>query len=255
MNFFTDRVASRVQSAQRMPLVRVICVVLFSIGIVDFSARFMISVLRGPLRVEDPARWSLLVYYSPSLQLLLFLVIAAASISLFIKSKPLWRWPTIPTACPIGRTRTFGLGIFGACLALILAAPLPTPRQTGGIISISLELSSMLASRYTLLLLIPIVLFLAGACAICLEVFIRGVVFKCFASRFNLLIGIAVSCLVSYFFWPLGSPLYGVVIALISSLLYYRTRVLGPSIVACMSFLCAIGPVSLLFHKMAQNYW
>jgi membrane protease YdiL (CAAX protease family) len=234
-------------SAQ-LPFKRVVIVSLCSLCIYEVTARYLSSILLSNLRVTDPAQWARVAYNSLPAQLLLFIVIVMASISLFLPIKPLLLWRSKTKPVPAGFPKTLGFGIIAAAIALAAAVPLALARQSGGIISTSLQVSSILAPRHPLLFLLPIGVLLVSLCAASLEIFIRGIVFRGIAVHSNLFLAIVTNCLVSYFLWPLSNPVCGVVIALASALLFYRTRSLWPSIIACTLFLLAVGPLSLLFH-------
>ena len=248
MSRHNNKMDRDIQAAQ-LPLSRVAFVSILSLCIYEIAIRYVASILRGSLRVDNPGRWSKIVYLSLPAQLLFFIAIAIVSISLFSPIKSLFNWQSKGSPNDISTPKVIGLGVVGAAVALTITLLISTSRQLGGILSISLQVSSIVAPSYSMLFFIPIAAFLVGACAVSLEVFIRGVIFRGIATHLNVPVAVAISCLASYLLWPLSNPISGVVISLVSSLLYYWTRTLWPSIVACVSFLTALGPASLLFHR------
>lgn len=235
--------------ASQFPLARVLLAGCATVCIYGLATSYTASVLNGDLREVAPQKWTKIAQYSLPAQALLLILIAATSIAFFRPIASLFHWEQrTEIRRRISIWKIVGLGVGGAISALILSMPLKSSIGTG-IGSMALHLGNIVAPNIELFLVVPIAVILTFAFALSIELLIRGIIMRGLAAHFGLPISIVISCFVSYIYWPLACPLWGMVIAVISSLLYYRSRTLWPSIIACAIFIIAVGPLSIFIHR------
>jgi membrane protease YdiL (CAAX protease family) len=218
----------------------------------EATSRYGLRILRNrAVGTGDISRWAHIVYLSFTAQLVLFLVITAVSISFFRPTKLLLSWNKDQNNTDMHSGKLIGIGVAGGVSAVILVClALWNKPPGGGILSISLVLINTVAPAYATTLALPVTLVIVVATAICLELFLRGVVFRSFAVKAGLPAGIAANCLVSYWFWPLPNPVSGVIFGLVSAVLFYQLRTLWPSVIACGFFVTLLGPFEFMSHNI-----
>lgn len=142
------------------------------------------------------------------------------------------------------------IGLLGGIAASLIASPLPAFGIYKGVEAAAIQITEFVDYGHSAMLVLPIALALAFVVALCTEVLFRGIIFRSLTDHASMLAAAIASCLLCSLVWPVYNPVAGIILGMISALLFHRTRRIAPSIIANITFMLLGLSFSIVFHRL-----
>ncbi len=186
-------------------------------------------------------------YGYPALTLL-FLLAMVAVVLAYRPGRLLFAWP--PADGKVGHRpiKSIGLGAIGGLVVSALAAPLVLPGETraGFLANAIVDVYGMSPGNVLMFLLLAVGLPVTS------EMVFRGIVLRTLAEYASPPAATIASSLLFAYFWPVQSWAVGIILGIVSAVLYYRTRTLTAPIVAnAVLTVCSV-PLAGLYRSMSR---
>ncbi len=178
-----------------------------------------------------------------------YIVVTAVAIICLRPSLGSYSWVHMSSPSRRGVRLAF-VGLLGGLTASLIASPLPVLGTHKGVEAAAVQIAEVVDYGHSAMLVLPIALVLAFVVALCTEVLFRGIIFRSLTGHAATLAAAIASCLLCSLVWPIYNPVAGIILGMVSALLFFKTKRIAPSVVANLSFVL-VGPVcSVVFHRL-----
>jgi len=185
-----------------------------------------------------------------SFMFVFYVIVFMAGIICIRPSTTLFFWNRVPDLKSYSILRLLFIGLIGGAIASVLASALPISGMHKGIGTAGDQIAQIINYNHSAMLMIPITILLIIFVAVITELFFRGIVFRSLAEYSTMPAATVVSCLLCSLVWPIYNPTAGIVLGVVSSILFYRTGKILPSVVANAAFTLTGPACSVLLHRL-----
>src|SRR2546428_10956296 len=193
----------------------------------QFSLLYGTNFLLDLVRKHAVDKWTKASQYGFPAIMLLFLLAMVAVVLAYRPRRPLIAWPSADGKGGRRPIKNIGLGVLGGLVASALAAPLVLPGETraGFLARAIVDVYGMSPGNVLMFLLLAVALPVAS------EMVFRGIVFRTLTAYASVPAAVIGSSLLFAYFWPVLNWFAGIILGMVSGILYYRTRSLTASII------------------------